>query len=157
MNADEATELLGYAAFVVATVDRDTLSTPALLATNPVLAAKWRAFVVEFDTYRAAMQKQLNAKRGYVSPFGVVGSQDASAEGADIEKMLARVQAWEKAWRQAGANIADTSRKEPPGRLDQVLGADAADAVRTLVMLVGLGVVAYAVSSTASLVRAVKS
>jgi hypothetical protein len=157
MNADEATELLGYAAFVVAVVDRDTLSTPNLLLAQPVLAAKWRLFVQEFDAYRAKMQAQLNAKRGYVSPVGVVGSGDATAEGADIGKMLGRAKAWEAAWRQAGANIADTSRKEPPGRLEQVLGADAATAIKGTAVLVGLGVVAYLISSTAGLVRAVKS
>lgn len=157
MNADEATELLGYAAFVSATVDRDTFSTPGLLVAQPTMTARWRAFVLEFDAYRAQMQKQLNAKRGYVSPFGVVGAGDATAEGADIEKMLARVKAWEAAWRQAGANIGDTSRKETPGRLEQVLGADAAGAIKTAAALVGLGVVAYLISSTAGLVRAAKS
>lgn len=157
MNADEATELLGYAAFVVATVDRDTLSTPGLLLAQPVLAAKWRLFVQEFDLYRAKMQAQLNTKRGYVSPVGVVGSEDATAEGADIDKMLARVKAWEAAWRKAGATIADTSRKEPPGRLEQVLGEDAANAIKATAVLVSLGVVAYLISSTAGLVRAVKS
>lgn len=157
MNADEASELLGYCAFVVATVDRDTFSTPGLLLAQPVMAAKWRLFVQDFDTYRAKMQAQLNAKRGYVSPLGVVGSSDATAEGADIDKMLARAKAWEAAWRQAGATIADTSRKEPPGRLEQVLGADAAGAIKATAVLVSLGVVAYLISSTAGLVRAVRS
>jgi hypothetical protein len=157
MNADEATELLGYVAFVVSVVDRDTLSTPGLLLAQPVMATKWRAFVAEFDAYRGKMQQVLNAKRGYVSPLGVVGSSDATAEGADIERMLGRAKAWEAAWRQAGANIADTARKEPPGRLEQVLGGDAAAAIKTAAVLVGLGVVAYLVSSTAGLVRAVRN
>lgn len=157
MNADEATELLGYAAFVVATVDRDTLSTPGLLLSRPAMTAQWRLFVQEFDAYRGQMQAKLNAKRGYVSPVGVVGSGDATAEGADIEKMLTRAKQWEAAWRQAGANIGDTSRKEPPGRLEQVLGEDAAAAVKGAAVLVGLGVVAYLISSTAGLVRAVRS
>lgn len=157
MNADEATELLGYAAFVVAVVDRDTFSTPGLLAANPVLTTKWRAFVVEFDAYRAKMQAQLNPKRGYLSPAGLVGSGDATAEGQDIEKMLARAKAWEAAWRQAGAAIGDTSRKEPPSRLEQVIGSEAYGTLTTVAWVVGLGAVAYFLSGATGLVRAIKS
>ena len=157
MNADEATELLGYVAFVVAVVDRDTFSTPGLLAQHPVWTAKWRAFVLRFEQYRAKMQAQLNAKRGYVSPLGVVGSGDATAEGIDIDKMLGEAKKWEAAWKSVGANIEDTSRKEPPGRLAQVLGDDAASALKLALGVAVLGVVAYALSSTAGLVRALKS
>ena len=157
MNADEATELLGYVAFVAAVVDRDTLATPGLLVAHPVMATKWRLWVQAFDTYRAQMQAQLNKKRGYVSPLGTVGSGDATAEGADIERKLAEVKTWEAAWRAAGANIADTSRKEPPGRLEQVLGADAAMAVKLVLGVAVVGVAAYALSSAAAFTKALKS